>query len=115
MNKTAKIISNIVYGIGVGMVVALGCIALFGPTQTVNPNAMIPFTWREQAFLWLAFGSIPMLLSCMAVYKFNTLKDSSHKKRNLILVFVPGIICAVCALFIIGLLIAGMVNSFLFH
>ena len=107
MNKTARIISNIVYGIGVVIAVSLGCIALFGSTQMVNPDAMLPFTWKEQAFMWLAFGTIPMLLACMAVYKFNVIKNCLHKKRNFFLIFLPGFICAACALFIIGLLISG--------
>lgn len=115
MNKTARIISNIVYGIGVVITVSLGCIALFGSTQMINPDAMLPFTWKEQAFIWLAFGAIPMLFACMSVYKFNAIKNSLHKKRNFFLIFLPGFICAACALFIIGLLIAGMVNSFLLH
>ncbi|NLD47118.1 MAG: hypothetical protein GX660_07950 [Clostridiaceae bacterium] len=115
MNKSARIIANIVYGIGVAVVVSLACIALFGSTQIINPDAMIPFTWKERAFIGLSFGTIPMLLACMAVYKFNAIKNSMHKKRNFFLIFLPGFICGACALFIIGLVIVGMVNSFLLH
>ena len=115
MNKSARMISNTIYGIGVAIAISLGGIALFGSNQMINPDVMIPFTPREQAFIWLAFGSIPMLLACMAVYKFNAVKNSSHKIRNLIIIFFPGFICAACTLFIIGLLIVGMVNSFLLH
>jgi hypothetical protein len=113
MNRIVRIISNIVYSIGVLMTVSLGCIALFGTNQVINQDVMLPLTWKEQAFIWLAFGTIPMLLACLAVYKFNVIKDSLHKKRNFFLIFLPGFICTACALFIIGLLIAGMVNSFL--
>ena len=115
MNNPARIISNAIYGIGVAIVIILGGVALFGSNQIIDPNAMIPFTPKEQAFIWLAFGSIPMLLSCMAVYKFNSVKNSSRKIWNFILIFFPGFICAACTLFIIGLLIYGMVNSFQLH
>lgn len=113
MNRNARIISNTVYGIGVVITVIISYIALFGSTQIIHPEAMIPFTWKEQAFVWLAFGTLPMFLTCMAVYHFNALKNSLHKKRNFILIFWPSLICIACVLFIIGLLIVGMVNSFL--
>jgi len=113
MNKSARIISNIVYGIGVAIVVTLVGIVLFGSNQITNPDAMLPFTWKELAFLWLSFGTIPMLLACMAVYKFNEIKNNRPEKRYFFLIFLPGFICAACALFVIGLLVAGMVNSFL--
>jgi len=115
MNKTAKIISNIVYGIGVAITVTLGCIALFGSARAVNPDAMLPFSWKEMAFIWLAFGAIPMLLACMAVYKFNGIKNTPAKKRNFFLIFLPGFVCSACAIFIIGVVVIGMVNSFLLH
>ncbi len=115
MNKPLRIISNTIYGIGVAIAISLGCVALLGSNQMINSDTMLPFTWREQAFMWLAFGTIPMLLACMAVYKFNAIKNCSHKIRNFIFIFFPGFICAACALFIIGLLVVGMVNSFLLH
>lgn len=115
MNKTAKIISNIVYGIGVVITVTLSGIALFSSNSTGNPDAMLPFTWKERAFIWLALGALPMLLACIAVYKFNVIKNSSNKKRNFVLIFLPGFICSACALFIIGVVIIGIANSFLLH
>lgn len=112
MNKSARLISNIVYGIGVAIVLLLSCIALFGPNRITNPDAMIPLSWKEQAFIWLSFGTIPMLLACLEVYRFNEIKNSRHKKRNIVIIFLPGFICGACALFIIGLIITGMINSF---
>lgn len=75
---------------------------------------MTTFTWKELAFIWLAFGTVPMVLACMAVYKFNDLKNSIHKKRNFILIFLPEFICSACALYVLGVIIAGMVNTFIF-
>lgn len=94
MNKIAKIISNIVYATGVVITVTLSGSALFGSTQIVNPDAMLPITRKEQAFILLAFGAIPMLLACMAVYKFNVIKNSDNKKQNFVLIFLPGFICS---------------------
>jgi len=113
--KTAKIISNAVYSCGVVIALFLGIASLFGPNEAINPEAMLPVTWKEQAFIGLAFGTVPMLLACMAVYKFNDIKNSVHNKRNLVLIFLPGFICSICALFVIGVIVAGMINTFIFH
>lgn len=113
MNKAAKVVSNIVYGVGAVITAALVGIAIFGSTKAVNPDVMLPMTWKEQAFMWLAFGTVPMLLACMAVYKFNEVRNSTNRKRNFILIFLPGFICSVCALYVIGVIAVGMVNSFL--
>ncbi|AUS97231.1 hypothetical protein CDQ84_16590 [Clostridium thermosuccinogenes] len=110
MNKGIRIISNIVYGIGVATVVSLVCIAFFGSNQVTNPDAMLPITWKERAFIWLTFGAIPMLLASMAVYKFNAIKRSMRKKLYFFLIFLPVFICGACVLYIIGSLIAGMVS-----
>jgi hypothetical protein len=113
MNKTAKMISNTIYGVGVAIVAAcIGCL-LFGRNITPFPEAMLAFTLSEIASFWLAIGSIPMVLACMAVYKFNGIKSSSHKKRNFVLVFLPGFVCAASAVFWIVVLIIGYVNMFL--
>ncbi|MDD3503015.1 MAG: hypothetical protein PHE63_02915 [Eubacteriales bacterium] len=109
--KTLKTISNSIYIVGVVIVLCLGTISLFGSNETIDTTAMIPFTWKEQAFIWLALGTIPMLLACMAVYKFNAIKDKTQKKRNFIFIFFPGFICSACALFVIGVIIVGMINT----
>jgi len=109
--KTANILSNVIYFIGVLIVLCLGGTCLFGSNEAVNPDSMLLMTWRENAFIWLAFGSIPMLLACIAVYKFNAIKNCVHKKLNFALIFLPGFICSACAVFVIGVICAGMVNS----
>jgi|AGTN01.2.fsa_nt_gi hypothetical protein len=114
MNRAIKTISNIVYAIGVAIVLSLSAIALFGSNEIINPDAMLPISWREQAFMWLVFGTIPMLLACMAVYKFNDIKNSSHRKRGFILIFLSGFICSACALYVIGQLAVGMINTLIF-
>ncbi len=114
-SKTLKIISDAIYSVGVIIVLCLIALALFGSNEYRDPTAMIPFTWKELAIIWLAFGTIPMLLACMAIYRFNAIKNSTHKKRNFILIFLPGFICAACALFGIGVVIVGIIKTIVLH
>lgn len=113
--KTLKIVSNVVYISGVVFTLCLSIICLFGANESINPEAMIPITWKEQAFIGLAVGTVPMILACTAVYKFNGIKKGTHKKRNFFFIFLPGFICSACAIYVVGVIIAGMVNTFVFH
>jgi uncharacterized YccA/Bax inhibitor family protein len=99
MAKYAKTIFNIVYLIGVICVLACIIIFIFGPDELSNPNAMVPLSFS--ALILLIIGTIPMILACLAVYIFNNIKNSKHKIRNTILIFVPGFICLGCYLFFI--------------
>ena len=98
MKKGAKIASNIVYAIGVLCVLILGSIALFGPNELPNPNAMVPLSFS--ALICLIVGTVPMVLACTAVYLFNDIKNKRHKVINFILIFLPGFICIGCFLFL---------------
>ena len=113
--KIAKIIFNIIYCVGVAITLCLIIISIFGANKVVNPNSMLLMTWQEIAFCWLAFGSVPMILVCIFVYKFNDIKNTAHKRRNFIFIFLPGFICLTCALFVIGVVGLGMINTFLNH
>jgi len=105
----AKIFSIITYSIGANIVLGLAAIWLFGPDKPINPDSMLPITWRDNAFVGLALGCIPMLLACIAAYAFNRnfIQNSAHPKRNSFLIFLPGIICLICALVVIGALAIG--------
>ena len=113
--KIVKIISNTVYSVGVIIVLSLGTVSLFGSNEIMNPDAMIPFTYKERAFFLLVFGTVPMILACMAVYKYNAVKNSVHKKRNFVFIFLPGFICSACALFVICVFIAGYLSMINFY
>jgi hypothetical protein len=68
--KTIKYLANAVYAVGVAIFLGLGATALFGSREYIDPEAMIPTTWRERAFWWLAMGAIPMLLAfCWIKYE----------------------------------------------
>ncbi len=113
--KLVRIFVNTMYFIGAAITLVLTIIFLFGSNEIVNSEAMLPRTWKEEAFVWLALGSVPMLLACAGVYSLYDIKNSLHKKRNFLLLFLPGFICSACMIFIIGLFTLGMINSFILH
>lgn len=107
--KILKVIATIIYSVGTIVVLCLTATALFGPNNYDDPTSMDPITWRERAFYWLVFGAVPMLLACTAVYRLNDRKNSSHKKRDFLLIFLPGFICAACVLIVVGEIIQSSV------
>jgi len=94
-----RIISKAVYFCGVLMVMFLGLISLFGSKSPIFPEAMIAYSWRESAFIWLAFGSVPMLIACAAARRQF---GGSRKKHAII--FLPGLISGGCGMYIFGLI-----------
>jgi hypothetical protein len=115
MNRIVKIISNTIYGIGVAFVIACVAGVFFGKGVIPHPESLFRITLQDIAALCLAIGSIPMILACMAVYKFNCIKTTPKKKRNFILIFLPGFICAASVLIFIILLIFFYIYSFIFR
>lgn len=111
MRKILKIVFGIIYCIGAFITLTLSIIFLSHSDIVMNPDAMLPFQLHEQAFMLLALGAIPMIISCYIVYQIFDIKNSYHYKRNGLLIFIPGIICVSCTIFIIGLLFIGMINS----
>ena len=101
MKKVIKILFNIAYVIGAACVLVLLVFLFFG-------TLIIPFDYEKQmvsvnlsAWLIILFGTLPMNLVCFAVYYMNELDKSSHKKRNFILVFIPGCICFIASMVLI--------------
>lgn len=108
MLHIVKFICNTIYFAGIIIVLYFSTVLFFGSNEVINPEAMLPVTWRDQAFFWLAFGTVPMFLSCLSVYAFNGVR----KKRNIIFIFLPGFICVA---FVVGDIILNIINSFIFH
>ena len=115
MKKISKIIWGVIYFIGTCITLFISIVLLSRSDIIINQEAMIPFQLYEQAFILLAFGSIPMVIACYMVYKVYEIKMSYHSKRNSIIIFIPGIICVSCATFMFGLLLVGMINSFILN
>ncbi len=112
-SQTAKVVSNTVYAIGAVIFAVLIGLVIFGAEIIPDPNAMIAWSMREAAVVGLAVGTIPMLFACMAVYKFNGIKQSTHKARNLFLIFLPAFICGACLLICIGIWVTMMAQAVL--
>lgn len=104
--SNAKKILFVLYIVGVTCVCVLLARMLIGGNSTINPDAMLPFTYFESSSIILAIGSIPMSIVSYLLYR-----KSVNKKR--ILLFIPAII-AVCSLVywivVVGL---GFINSFI--
>ena len=107
MVKNANIISKIAYCIGVFCVIVLVAVSFLGsdwslvfdydfywtlssPYFYIDPNARIPV--NRIGWFGLAIGTIPMILACVAVYKYNIDKDK-HKYRKMGLIFLPAYVC----------------------
>jgi len=95
MKKGIKILVNTVYTIGAVCVLILVILLFFG-------DVLIPFDYEKQmvpvsisAWLLLMFGTIPMIIACVAVYFVNDLKNGAHRIRSFTLVFLPGLICLI--------------------
>ena len=115
ISKWLRIGSIVFYLIGIAIFVALAGFALFGENLVPFPDAMVPWSMRDYAFVGLAIGSIPMLLACMALYKFNNIKSKKHKKILFPIIFLPCFICTACALFLIGFIIYLVVKTMIEH
>lgn len=109
--KAARYAADAIYGLGTFIVCVLGGIALSHSNKVLFPDAMMPMQMWELAINWLAWGTIPMAAACLAVYQCNRIKDSVHSMRNGILIFLPGIICLGCMVFIAGVWIGGSIKA----
>ena len=105
--KNANAISQIVYSIGIFCVIVLVAVSFWGsgwslvvdsdfnqthfsPYFYLDPGARIPV--NHIGGFGLAIGTIPMILACVAVYKYNVDK-SKHKYRKIGLIFLPAYVC----------------------
>jgi hypothetical protein len=110
--KLLKYLSRFFYILGASIALTLIVVFIFGAHSVPYPLAMIPYTWREIAVLWLAFGTLPMLGACYALRKFGDLPEKLTPRRQFLLVFSPGFVCAACALLLLGLFIVGCIYTF---
>ena len=115
MKKIPKMIWGAIYVIGTCITLLLSIVFLSHSDIITNQEAMIPFQLYEQAFILLAFGAIPIVIACYMVCKVYEIKKGYHHKINRIIIFIPGIICVSCAIFMFVLLFFGMINSFVLN
>lgn len=101
---------DVVYVLGVLIVIYQLGLALFMGKVVPYPDMMLPYTYFDIATGNLAFGAIPMTLVSIVFWRVNLLRQSKNKVRNLILVFLPAAICLLCMAFY-GVLIVYMMIS----
>jgi hypothetical protein len=113
--KYSKIIISVVYAFGVVIFIVLIAMFLIGPSKAINPNAMIPYTWKDRAFIAMGFVALPLLITSCLFYRTHDIKNSPTKKRDTILIFIPGVLCLLCTLFLLGLFSYMLISGYLIH
>lgn len=109
--NSVKIV-DIVYGLGVLIVIYHLGLALFKGNVVPYPDAMLPSTYLEIVAFRLTIGAIPMTLASISFWRRNCLGQSRRRKINFILAFLPAAICLFCMIFYVVLVIM-MMASFL--
>ena len=107
MSKTLKVIANMVYGLGVVIVLALLLVFIFGAKYVPNPNHMLGFSMREFAFIYAAIGTLPMLGATIVVYFLNDIGEKKLNKLYKVVFFFPAAVCCGCFLYIVGIFMIG--------
>lgn len=106
-------IIDIIYGIGVLIVIYHLGLVIFAGNVVPYPDAMLPSPYWEIVPFRLAMGAIPMTLASFFFWRGNELAQSGKRKRNFILTFLPAAICLLCFAFYAAITIYTML-SFVF-
>lgn len=108
-----KIFLTVIYVIGVGCNLYLLLTMCLHPNHVEAPDAMLPMTDFERAFVMLAIGFLPMAASAFSMMWVYGLKQTRHPRRNGVLIFLPAIVDAIPFVFMVGLAIVMIVEAFL--
>lgn len=103
-------IVDIIYGIGVSIVIYHLGLVIFAGNVVPYPDAMLPSPYWEIVPFRLAMGVIPMTLASIFFWRGNLLGKSKNRNRNLVLTFLPSLICLLCFLFYAAITIYAMVS-----
>lgn len=103
-----KTLSRALYALGALAVLALTAAALLRVPWVPFPNAMLPATLGELAAVWLAAGTLPMVL---AVWLLR--RNGQVKMRRPALVWLPVLPCAACALYWAAVLVIAAAKAVL--
>lgn len=108
-----RIIATVIYAVGIAITTYLGVKCFLPPTSEPDPEAMIPFTENERAFIMMAFGFPFMLASCLSVIWAYGLKKSQHPRRNIALALIPAIIDGIPFLVVAGIILVMLAEALL--
>lgn len=107
LERIKKVVITLLYGIGTAVVLLL-LVPIVTQSRTVLfPDSMLPTELRELALEWLAMCFLPMSVITYLFRRIHGILDKPHRQRNMILIYIPALICALCALFWICVLTAG--------
>lgn len=112
-SKWMKILLTVIYVIGVGCNLYLLLMMCLHPNHVEAPDAMLPMTDFERAFVMMAIGFLPMAASVLSTVWVYDLKQTRHSRRNCVLIFLPAIIDAIPFVFMVGLVIVMIVEAYL--
>ena len=112
-SKWLKMLLTVMYVIGIGCNLYLLLLMCLHPDHVAAPDAMLPMTDAERAFVMMAAGFLPMAGAACSVAWVYDLKHTLHRRRNLFLVLLPAIIDAVPFVFMVGLVLVMLVEALL--
>ena len=91
--KIGKVVVGVIYGIGTIITFILFMIVLLRINVILFPDAMLPMKLYELASNWLVIGTIPMFVASILFHNTYKISKDSHKKRHIVFVYIPAIIC----------------------
>ena len=109
--KYKQIILKTMYLVGALLVLILLVATICGPTHIVNPSAMIPMTYREVAFVYLAISSVPMVPISYLYYKEIKKKGRLKSIYASIFLFIPAMVSLFCTFYIFSIIAIGMMSE----
>lgn len=112
-NKWLKILLTVLYITGIGCHLVLLLTMCLHPHRVASPDAMLPMTDFERAFVMMAAGFIPMAGSALSLVWVYDLKNTAHRQRNMILALLPAAVDAVPFVFMAGLVLVMLAEAWL--
>lgn len=94
MERTKYVLTAGVYGIGTAMTVFLAAVVASGWELVLFPDAMLPMQISELASVWLAWGTFPMGIASMLLYRMVRAGKVGNGKWKAACVFLPTLVCA---------------------
>lgn len=111
--KWLKILLTVIYVMGIGCNLYLLLLMCLHPNHVQSPDAMLPMTDFERAFVMMAMGFLPMAASALSLVWVYDLKYSLHRRRNIFLTLLPAVIDAAPFVFMVGLVTVMLVKAWL--
>ena len=108
-----RIVVTVVYIIGIAITLYLGVKCFLPPTSEPDPDAMIPFTENERAFIMMAFGFPFMVASCLSVVWAYRLRKSAKPRRSTFLALIPAVIDGIPFVVVAGVLLVMLAEGYL--